>query len=549
MNLRSVFSKISITDFFIFLLIFVSYFFNGLYYSFEKSFALILSSVIVVKKLYDNKVLKISLDYVLYSLLAIIFIIFSGFFYYTEKGMGIYAVNTFLLFLLFYVLVDNLEQDEILFISRLLVIFALINIAFSALFINSNLVYKLGYISDGELAGALQYGNSYAILLLMLVHFCFKERFRYRYFIILILILAIIFTKSKSGILFLLFYLLYFAIKNVHKNLKMLTVLAFTFFQVIAVVNLTNFYDIGTVINSYNPFYSSSFLTRLLYYKDALNMIKHNFFGYGYMGYYFAQHYFQTGYDYTVKYVHSAPLQMILDYGIIAFVFLIIIVFNAFQYIKREDKVVFIIFIIASFIDFHIQFGLFVLMIFILTKNKRKTIVIKNNIFFGILVSGFVIFSTYVFASDIFYYAKDYDTAVKIYKYNTIAYKKNSDYFDEENLKRLSDNNNYLYFCYKRLADKYLQDGRLEEAYFYSGMYRKYNPLGDFKESFHLKTQNDMLKCKKDVEIIDEIKDYYSYVQMLKDDRSTRLEVNHRFDFELDDVAKNIIGKFKNVKD
>ncbi len=63
---------------------------------------------------------------------------------------------------------------------------------------------------------------------------------------------------------------------------------------------------------------ASELQTRLLYYKDGLTMLLKNPWGYGHYGYYMIQRQFQTGSTYFVKYIHSFPLQIALDGGIVS---------------------------------------------------------------------------------------------------------------------------------------------------------------------------------------------------------------------------------------
>lgn len=59
---------------------------------------------------------------------------------------------------------------------------------------------------------------------------------------------------------------------------------------------------------------ASTFLGRLLYWKDALPVILRHPLGLGYLGYYFTQGSFQTG-VYSVRFVHNDFLQLMLDIG------------------------------------------------------------------------------------------------------------------------------------------------------------------------------------------------------------------------------------------
>ena len=60
----------------------------------------------------------------------------------------------------------------------------------------------------------------------------------------------------------------------------------------------------------------STFLGRLLYWKDGLRILKEHPFGMGYLGYYYMEPVMQTGY-YSVRMIHNDLLQLALDLGIL----------------------------------------------------------------------------------------------------------------------------------------------------------------------------------------------------------------------------------------
>lgn len=165
---------------------------------------------------------------------------------------------------------------------------------------------------------------------------------------------------------------------------------------------------------------SGEMTTRLLYYKDAIDMIKNNPFGYGYMGWYYKQTEIQTG-IYDAKYVHCSLLQIMLDVGIVPMICLSIFAVLTFFDKKQNviSRLIMILILGHSMIDIDFEYIYFILLFIIMSKFNTKTILSKKvfNVVTGALLCSFFIVAIAALAYEI----KDYKTAYSILPFYTDA--------------------------------------------------------------------------------------------------------------------------------
>ena len=216
-----------------------------------------------------------------------------------------------------------------------------------------------------RLGGFFQYANTCALFLMLgiviLVQRMSQEKRINKekkvVWISLVLLMAGIFlTGSRSIILLLFVWGIYRAFTV--KRLRIPIVIVMFFCVAVAYVygvvaddtqNIARIFTLGSA--------NSTILGRLLYYIDGLSMVKERPFGLGYMGYYYMQPAVQTG-VYTTRFIHNDFLQVLIDYGIIACI--IAVIYLAYQLITgrqgRDKKELLIILLLASLVDFHMQY-------------------------------------------------------------------------------------------------------------------------------------------------------------------------------------------------
>lgn len=101
---------------------------------------------------------------------------------------------------------------------------------------------------------------------------------------------------------------------------------------------------------------SSTFLGRLLYFRDALPVILRHPFGLGYMGYWYTQGSFQTG-VYSVLHIHNDLMQFLLDVGWIPAGLLVWITVRGFLRGDLTRRVMIGVMTAHLLVDFDMQFA------------------------------------------------------------------------------------------------------------------------------------------------------------------------------------------------
>ena len=103
------------------------------------------------------------------------------------------------------------------------------------------------------------------------------------------------------------------------------------------------------------PWQSSTFLGRLLYWRDAIPVVLRHPFGLGYLGYYFLQGSFQTG-VYSTRYVHNELLQLLLDVGWVPAVLALLALVAAWKRSSTTQRRLIAVLIGHAVMDFDFQF-------------------------------------------------------------------------------------------------------------------------------------------------------------------------------------------------
>lgn len=213
---------------------------------------------------------------------------------------------------------------------------------------------------NGRLAGFFQYPNTYAAYLLCGI-LCILSDVKDHHFSILyisqffILVAGIILSGSRTVIVFLILLALFMAFRTKSKRKYVLlgTLVAAGILSVGALFLLGKSEQLSRYLVL--PWQSSTFLGRLLYWKDAFPVILQHPFGLGYLGYYFLQGSFQTG-VYTTRYIHNELLQLLLDVGWIPSAVLIYAIASEWKHGNVEKRIMLTVLIGHALMDFDFQF-------------------------------------------------------------------------------------------------------------------------------------------------------------------------------------------------
>lgn len=279
----------------------------------------------------------------------------------------------------------------------------------------------------GRLAGFFQYPNTFALVLLVaeLLLFYKKEFRKQDYAVLIVLFAGILYSGSRTVFVLALLANVAMLYLSENKKTKKIAIGSIVLVAVIAIVLVVVLGE-GTVLERFAAisWKESTFVGRLLYFRDALPVIIKNPFGLGYMGYYYIQQSIQTG-VYAVRYVHNDFLQILLDIGWIP-CGLILAAFIKAICSKKTDvntKIILIVFALHSCFDFDLQFiAVFCLLLVFLGVDSGKEIVVKRNLTaWRVGFGGLGVVSLYLGLALTLYQINQYETSYKLYPGNTQA--------------------------------------------------------------------------------------------------------------------------------
>ena len=282
------------------------------------------------------------------------------------------------------------------------------------------------FIINGRLGGFFQYPNTFASFLLMgmvVVFFDMQKRLPVRIVEILVLAFGFIQTGSRAAVLIAVPVLLVCALCQ--KNKKPTALLLGSLALSIAVGILTAKAGNSSATDHLTEMSAnaSTFLGRLLYWRDALPVCLKHPFGLGYLGYYFMQGSFQSG-VYSVRWVHNDLLQILLDVGWIPTVLCVVAAWKAIRCKCHSamQKMVLVACLAHALCDFDLEY-IFMFMIVLLTLDweSGRAVALKTP---GVGVGVAVLltaFSVWVGATSALTVLHQDTAAVRIYPWNTFS--------------------------------------------------------------------------------------------------------------------------------
>jgi len=255
--------------------------------------------------------------------------------------------------------------------------------------------------------GFFQYANTCALFLLLGIVICYFEWDRKITLSIrtngriccrlVLLLLGVLLTGSRSILMFLVLWGSLHSVRN--KKFRNI----FIGVTIGGSIILGGYYlltgsgtqNISRIFTE--PASNSTFYGRLLYDIDGISILLKHPMGLGYLGYYYVQHMLQTG-VYTVRFIHNDILQLGLDYGIIPmFLFICYMIWQLAQGKQTMyQKELLVIILIASLVDFHMQYLLIDFIIILCLDlgsqsiKQNKTERLENCFLFGVLTLGFI---------------------------------------------------------------------------------------------------------------------------------------------------------------
>ena len=214
------------------------------------------------------------------------------------------------------------------------------------------------FFTAGRLGGFFQYPNTFAFMTLLSIMILFEKSSFHRREVVesFICITGILLSGSRSVFILFVLYLVFVAVRK--KQFRRWTFIfsAYTvLLMILGGVILGNTQSFARIVTALTQ--SSTFWGRLLYWQDALQIIKEHPFGLGYKGYYFVQGSYASG-NYVTMFVHNELLQTVLDFGIPAGILLCVILGLSFfsKRLSAQKKRMLAVCVLHSLFDFDMQF-------------------------------------------------------------------------------------------------------------------------------------------------------------------------------------------------
>lgn len=211
---------------------------------------------------------------------------------------------------------------------------------------------------DGRLGGFFQYPNTFALFLLVGLIILSYEKPAWKQFVLgAVLLAGLLTTGSRTVLVLTLVVFLLRALTPGGKKQRLILLSGLLGIAALAVTGAILFPNspLGRITAITTQ--SSTFLGRLLYFRDALPVIAHHPFGLGYLGYYYSQGSFQTG-VYSAMFVHNELLQLLLDVGWIPSLAAVVILVR--QLLRKgfgwRRRLVMLAILSHSMFDFSLQF-------------------------------------------------------------------------------------------------------------------------------------------------------------------------------------------------
>lgn len=337
----------------------------------------------------------------------------------------------------------------------------------------------------GRAAGFFQYPNTFAIFLLVcqLLLFRFPDKKWWDYVAILLLVAGILLTGSRT--------------------VFVLMVIANGIIVFLSAGRKTRFWLLGALVAAClavvllalggNPvlsrylsisFTQSTFIGRLLYAADGLKLVLRYPLGMGYMGYYYTQSSIQTG-VYSVAFAHNELLQLFLDVGWLpAGLFAAVVIKWFFRKdITWQDRIIVGTLCAHCLFDFDLQFVAMFMLLLVLLDSPAKTVEIRKVKALYAPVGVTALVSAYMCAALLLAYLGHWQTADKLYPYNTanllnmLSKTEDVTYANELSDRILAQNK--AYFAPYSMKAKYaFSRGNIPEVINYKHKVFEANPFG-----------------------------------------------------------------------
>lgn len=416
MQLNSKMSKILFA-----ILLFFPFFVGGYYVFYSAAVGIVLLIALLVH-IFKTKSIKYSKSFTFFVLLFMSVMYFLTKFWAVDKSMSIHGFVKFFTAFLFTLAIIQISREERQQLLYSVPITAVIMTVFTELMGFTEFGRNRFYDNIGDLHGAFEYANAFAIYLLIAFIIALCSNIKIPFKLVTIVVCAYGIYKSNSravwmiSAVMLVLIVLCYVFKNVSKSTRKLIVILIFLFGVLSFIILYRFGIVEKVFNYINT--DGSFNERYLYYTDTLRYILKHPFGKGAYAFYFAQSKFQSAYYYAID-VHCDLLQYAIEIGVIpALLFAVVVVKQLFsKQTSLLQKLVLTAIMLHSLFDYDLQFIsiLFVLLLCFDYPNIQEKEV-DSKLIPTVVASVFAVLYVVIGLSAFCNYIGDHQKSVYYYK-------------------------------------------------------------------------------------------------------------------------------------
>ena len=337
-----------------------------------------------------------------------------------DKGMNILAFIKNIPILLFIILVAQFSESE----ETIKRHFYMISISSAVSVVVSGLIALIPdseFYLNSRLHGIFFYANSYGLFLLIgVISLLFKKDYKYYdYIMFLALFIGIILTNSRAIIVMTITFsiaTIFFNKEYIKRSIIIIVSFVIMFVFAYFVFNMEK--RVST-----DMLQSSEFISRIIYYEDALNIIKTHPFGIGYEGFWYEQAKDQTA-IYDTKFVHSSIIQILLDVGFVPTIALALMILFVFFDKKQTafNRIMMLLIVGHSIIDIDLEYIYFILILSLFI-NYDSIVVTSSKLIYS-LSSAFMVVFIWIFIGDASYYMEKYEICEKVIPFHSDAIQK-----------------------------------------------------------------------------------------------------------------------------
>lgn len=334
------------------------------------------------------------------NFIFLVFIIFMYLFsviYAIDRGMALLGFISMLSLLLFALIIMQLSNQQRSEIMAVIPLCGMIMLIINALFFLTKFGRDFFYVNN-RIGGFFQYPNTFALFLLIgvIITLTKEELKKIDYLLFVGLIIGIILTGSRTVYLITFGFMIYFSIINrqILKACLLMSIGLIIIFLMIVFTGIDIFFVERLMSINLS---SSTFLGRLLYYKDGLLAIIKHPLGLGYLGYYYIEPQIQTG-VYSIRFIHNDILQLFLDVGILPGLMFVCMIIKSLvaKNVSKLNRLILLAIIVHSLFDFSLQYKsiFFILILSLDLFSGKEKVIYKDNLKIvktsGVAIASFV---------------------------------------------------------------------------------------------------------------------------------------------------------------